>query len=106
MPIGKDSITKRVAKTDVTQETEINSESKNEEKPVTVPKKRTSAKKTVAKTSSDTTAGTNDEITKLDVQSNVLANVDSETVEKVIGHKEGSDSKKVSIGDDMPFYLM
>ena len=94
MPIGKDSITKRVAKVDV-QPTEN-----------TAPElvATTAAAPAAKKAPSKKSPATEAEATP--VATNVLSNVAPETVEAVIGHKEDAKYEKVSIGDDMPVFLM
>jgi len=89
MPIGKDSITKRVAKietNEVTQETVVTSVSEEKSEVKKAPAKKTSTKKAPTKA--------------------VLSNIAPETVEAVIGHKENKDFKKVEIGTDLPYYLL
>ena len=71
MSLGKDSITKRVAK------------------PAEAPK--TPAKKAPAK--------------KPAVKAEVLTNIAPETVKAVTAANEG-EIKKVSLGEDMPYYLL
>lgn len=105
MPVGKDSITKRVAKTEATQESEVKATPNAAEKTATAASKKPAAKKPA--TAKNTVAKNNTvKSEEKEINSNVLTNIAPETVEKVVGHKEGSDSEKVSIGDEMPFYLM
>ena len=89
MPIGKDSITKRVAKVDVIQAEAKTKEitPENDNQPVKKTTKSSSTKK-------DTT-------TKA-----VMTNIAPETVEAVIGHKENSNFIKIGIGSPLPFYLL
>ena len=96
MPIGKDSITKRVAKIETTvpsaQETEKVEKTESAPKTTaTTHKKKTPAKET---TTSKAPAKT------------VIANIAPETVAAVIGHKENTKFKKVEIGTDLPYYLL
>ena len=85
MPIGKDSITKRVAKAETTEKApETIEASALEVKP--------EAKKAPAKKSTPTKS--------------VIANVSPETVEAVIGHKENKEIYKVEIGTDLPYFLL
>ena len=89
MPIGKDSITKRVAKIEANEpaaeiiDTTVLAEKSEEKK---APAKKTSTKKAPVKA--------------------VLSNIAPETVEAVIGHKENKDIEKVEIGTDLPYYLL
>ncbi len=141
MPIGKDSIEKRVAKPDAetVSSTAVETESPDSGKKTAVKSESTasaskksssrksttgstasksSAKKTVADdgtaksslkaTVTSSTEGDVKNATEVSkkVKSNVLSNIAPETVEKVIGHKEDEKYEKVSIGDDMPYYLM
>ena len=96
MPIGKDSITKRVAKieTAVPSAQETEKIEKTESTPKTTattntkkaPAKKTTTPKAPAKT--------------------VITNIAPETVAAVIGHKENTNFKKVEIGSDLPYYLL
>ena len=140
MPIGKDSIEKRVAKPDAetVSSTAVETESPDSGKKTAVKSEsaasaskksssrksttgstasKSSAKKTVADgtaksslkaTVTSSTEGDVKNATEVSkkVKSNVLSNIAPETVEKVIGHKEDEKYEKVSIGDDMPYYLM
>ena len=91
MPIGKDSITKRVAKVETTvAETE---------KPATAPK--TTAKKPASKT----TATTKKPASKKPATT-VIANVAPETVAAVVGHRENDKFDKVELGESLPYYLL
>ena len=87
MPIGKDSITKRVAKTELVAEAPV---VEAVEAPVAEPTKKAPAKKT-------STTKTN---------KTVIANVAPETVEAVIGHNENKEPQKVEIGTDLPYFLL
>ena len=90
MPIGKDSITKRVAKTDTVekeQKSEVADTKTSETK--TEVKKPSAKKTTVAKTTQT-----------------VISNIAPETLEAVIGHKEKQSSDKIEIGTDLPYYLL
>ena len=78
MSLGKDSITKRVAKP-------------AQEKKAAPAAKKAPAKKPAAK--KETTAA-------------VLTNVAPETVEKVIGRAEDAAVVKVALGEKMPYYLL
>ena len=130
MPIGKDSITKRVAKT--TTEEKIAPElvatvaaapkapakkastasnakktaSTTANKTTSTAKKTTStAKKTAPKTEvKKETLTPPTEEKKVDTA--VLANVSPETVAAVIGHKEDEKYEKVQIGGKMPNFLL
>ena len=136
MPIGKDSITKRVAKqtpaNDIVTETLTppQTEDKNiaPELVATVgvapakttkkaPAKKTTTSKTTASkaTTAKSTAEKKPAAPKKTaskpaeaktVETTVLANVAPETVEKVIGHKEDEKYEKVQIGQKMPDFLL
>ncbi|MBE6547882.1 MAG: hypothetical protein E7667_03255 [Ruminococcaceae bacterium] len=134
MPIGKDSITKRVAKVEPAKaEPAIEVEKEENIAPELVattaaaPKKApakkasTAAKKpaaTTAKKPSSTTAkktpAKKDVVAEKltppaedpKVATNVLSNIAPETVEAVIGHKEDEKYEKVAIGDNMPAFLL
>ncbi len=93
MPIGKDSITKRVAKVDTTVV--------DTEKPATTPK--APAKKST--TSSNTKKPASKTTTKKPSTA-VIANIAPETVEAVVGHKENEKFNKVELGQNLPYYLL
>ncbi len=134
MPIGKDSIQKRVAKaTETTPVEEVKADVAVE---VAAPKADKPAAKTTAQkpTTKSTSAGTKKPATKAAastgakkttttkkptapkveapavetpvVETAVLANVSPETVAAVIGHDEKKPSDKVKIGQKMPTYLL
>ena len=99
MPIGKDSITKRVAKTAPAKE--VKEESIAPElvattaaAPVAPAKKSCKTKKTTQKK------------TTPKVSTNVLTSVAPETVEAVVGHKENDAYEKVGLGEDLPVHLL
>lgn len=102
MPIGKDSITKRVAK-NVTEE---NAAPELVGTAVAAPTKKSSAKSTSSKASASAGKTVSQKKAVPSVKQDVMTNVDVKTVEKVIGHKETGSSDKISIGDDMPTYLL
>ena len=133
MPIGKDSITKRVAKT--TNEEKIAPELVATT--AAAPAKKTPAKKstsTAKKTTSDSTEKKTTSTAKkpaakkpapkadvvvetltpptvaseneIKVETSVLANVSPETVAAVIGHKEKEACEIVQIGGKMPAHLL
>ena len=108
MPIGKDSIQKRVAKVEPAPETVV--ETANAKKPAA--KKATTTKKCAAtEKSAEKKPAAKKTAAKKPVADNkpataVLSNVAPETVAAVIGHKEGTPSEHVSIGDKMPNYLL
>lgn len=100
MPIGKDSIRKRVIGAECAECgacDEKPAQPVAEEKPAKAPTKRTSTKKTPAK--KKTTVAE-------EPASTVLTNVSPEVVEAVVGHKEGEQVEHVQILDDMPSYLL
>ncbi len=116
MPIGKDSITKRVAKT-TAEEKNIAPEliatvgvapakKAPPKKPSSTAKKTTSAAKKTAikveKVTPPTVKPDNDN----KVETAVLANVSPETVKAVIGHTENEKYEKVQIGQKMPVHLL
>ena len=103
MPIGKDSITKRVAKT--TTEEKIAPELVATT--AAAPAKKAPAKKTPStakKPAAKKTAAPKAEAPA--VETAVLANVSPETVAAVIGHKENEKYEKVQIGQKMPDFLL
>ncbi len=128
MPIGKDSITKRVAKT-------TNEENIAPELVATTaaaPAKKAPAKKSTSTAKKTATASTEKKIASTKkpaakktaptakvvtetltppteapvVETAVLANVSPETVAAVIGHKEDEKYEKVQIGQKMPDFLL
>ena len=118
MPIGKDSITKRVAKT--TTEEKIAPElvattaaapaakapakkSTSTAKKTTSTAKKPAAKKTAPKAEPEKVAPVAE---APGVETAVLANVAPETVAAVIGHKEDEKYEKVQIGQKMPDFLL
>ena len=126
MPIGKDSITKRVAKT--TNEEKIAPElvattaaapaakttakksTSTAKKTTTTTKKPSTAKKPAApkaETVKETLTPPTEAPEKMPVvDTAVLANVSPETVAAVIGHKEDEKYEKVQIGQKMPSFLL
>ncbi len=121
MPIGKDSIQKRVAKATDTAPAEAVAEVKDTpaekpaakkpatKKPATTQKasaataeKKPAAKKPAAKKPAAPKA------TKpaAEPATAVMANVSPEVVEAVVGHEEGAAVEHVSIGDKMPTFLL
>ena len=118
MPIGKDSITKRVAKqTEPAKEENIAPElvATTAAAPATKKapaKKTTSSASTAKKTTATTTkkpAAPKAAAPKVEapvVETAVLANVSPETVAAVIGHKEDEKYEKVQIGQKMPDFLL
>ncbi len=126
MPIGKDSITKRVAKVETPAEEKIAPElvattaaapKKAPAKKTSTTAKSTTTKSTTAKKPASSTAKkapakkpATETLTppteEPKVATNVLSNVAPETVEAVIGHKENEKFEKVQVGDKMPTYLL
>ena len=120
MPIGKDSITKRVAKT--TNEEKIAPElvatvaaAPAEKKAPAKKASASTAKKTTSSTTKKTTTPKKPAAPKAEpvketaapvVETAVLANVSPETVAAVIGHKEDEKYEKVQIGQKMPDFLL
>lgn len=100
MPIGKDSIRKRVIGAECAECgacDEKPAQPVAEEKSAKAPTGRTSTKKTPVK-KKPTTAE--------EPVATVLTNVSPEVVEAVVGHKEGEQVEHVQILDDMPNYLL
>ena len=100
MPIGKDSITKRVAKVEKVEENIA---------PELVATTAAAPKKAPAKKTSTTTAkkpAAKKPAAEKKVETTVLANVAPETVAAVIGHKEDEKYEKVQIGQKMPDFLL
>lgn len=127
MPIGKDSITKRVAKqTDTVTAKEEKIAPELVATTAAAPKapaKKTSTASTAAKktasTAKKTTTAKKPAAPKAEVKAEdvapveekkvetaVLANVSPETVAAVIGHKEDEKYEKVQIGQKMPSFLL
>lgn len=119
MPIGKDSITKRVAKVETTEVKEQNiapelvatvgvAPAKAPAKKTTsTAKKSTTAAKKPSATNKPAAANKPAEIkAEPEVTTGVLSNIAPETVEAVIGHKEDEKYQKVQIGEKMPTFLM
>ena len=111
MPIGKDSIKKRVAKVDTTAEVttaEVAAEKAPAKKAPA--KKATTTKKSASSTAKKPSTKKAPVATEAPVAAEpataVLSNVAPETVAAVIGHEEGTPSNHVSIGDKMPNYLL
>ena len=132
MPIGKDSITKRVAKQDPAKETNIAPElvattaaAPAERKPAA--KKTSSTAKKTASTTKKTTSATKKPAAKKTapkadtviekltpptavdeklVDIAVLANIAPETGAAVIGHEEKAPSDIVQIGGKLPTHLL
>ena len=109
MPIGKDSITKRVAKVEKVEEN-IAPElvATTAAAPKAPAKKTSAAPKAKAPAAPKKAPAKKPEAPKAEptVETTVLANVAPETVEAVIGHKENDKFDKVQIGDDLPIFLM
>jgi len=130
MPIGKDSIQKRVAKNATTEPTpvaepvvEAVEESKPTEpvkkpaapkKPATTQKKPATTKKSTTSTTTKKTTTPRKPATKkpapaetpAEPATTVIANISPEVVEKVVGHEEGAATEHVQIGSKMPTYLL
>ena len=133
MPIGKDSITKRVAKqAEPEKSTEKNiapelvatsaaapkvtakkaastaakkPATSSAKKPAASTAKKPAAKKPTATKKETLTPPTEAPSTPL-VDTAVLANVSPETVAAVTGHKENSGFEKVQVGEKMPVHLL
>ena len=96
MPIGKDSITKRVAKIETSAP--VAEDQVKAEAPVTAtePEKAVAPKKSTPKKTT----------TKKSTAKTVIANIAPETVKAVIGHEENSGFEKIEIGSELPYYLL
>ncbi len=110
MPIGKDSITKRVAKPAANEEKNIAPElvATTAAAPKKAPAKKTTstaAKKTPASEAKKPAAKTAPKSEKK-VETAVLGNVSPETVKAVIGHEENKGFEKTQIGEKMPVHLL
>ena len=114
MPIGKDSIQKRVAKVETTQDNmapELVATTAAAPAKTSTTKKTTTTKSTTTKSTTTAKKPTTKKpaapkVEKVKVETAVLTNVAPETVEKVIGHKEDEKYEKVQIGQKMPTFLM
>ena len=127
MPIGKDSITKRVAKQaepEKTTEKNIAPElvatsaaapkatakkaASTAKKPTNSSAKKPAAKKPTPKTETVTVKLTPPEVDPKEklVDTAVIANIAPETVAAVTGHKENSGFEKVQVGEKMPVHLL
>ncbi len=123
MPIGKDSITKRVAKpaakdAQVKEAAPVKQVEKEEKiapelvaTAAAAPAKKPAAKKTSASTAKKPSAAKKPAVEKTapaeeKVTTGVLSSVAPETVEAVIGHKEDEKYEKVRIGQKMPDFLL
>ena len=103
MPIGKDSITKRVAKVEKTEE---NIAPELVATTAAAPKKTPAKKTTTTTTTKKAPAKKPAPKAEPKVETTVISNIAPETVETVIGRKETDETKKVQIGQDLPIYLM
>lgn len=132
MPIGKDSITKRVAKQaepEKTTEKNIAPElvatsaaapkatakkaASTAKKPTNSSAKKPAAKKPAAKKPTPKTETVTVKLTPPEVDPKeklvdtaVIANIAPETVAAVTGHKENSGFEKVQVGEKMPVHLL
>lgn len=119
MPIGKSSIEKRVAKTDVEKKNQAPelvattgvapAKKAPAKKTSTTAAKTTTAKKAPAKKPAAPKAEKADKVappTEAKVDTLVLTNVAPETVEKVTGHKEKEGFEKVQVGQKLPAHLL
>lgn len=116
MPIGKDSITKRVAKTETVTKKVTPPETEPQENiapelvatvgvaPKAPAKKASTAKKPASTAKKPTSKPA--EKAAAEVTTGVISNIAPETVEAVIGHKEDEKYQKVQIGEKMPSFLM
>ncbi len=110
MPIGKDSITKRVAKT-ATEEKNTAPElvATSAAAPKKAPAKKTTAAKKPAATDAKKPAAKKPAAPKntaVKVDTTVIANISPETVAAVTGHKENKGFQKVQLGDKLPVHLL
>lgn len=104
MPIGKDSITKRVAKT-ATEEKNTAPElvATSAAAPKKAPAKKTA---TAAKKPAPKKPATPKATAPAKVDTAVIANISPETVAAVTGHKENKGFGKVQLGDKLPVHLL
>lgn len=116
MSIGKDSIQKRVAKTNAPAEEATQAPQATEVKEAKPTVKKAPAKKSTTGTAKapaakkpaakKATAPKADAPAAPTVGTAVMANVSPEVVEKITGHKENSAVEHVQIGAKMPSYLL
>lgn len=123
MPIGKDSIQKRVAKTAPETTAEVAETAVKPAPAKKAPAKKPAATTAAKKAASATTAEKKPAAKKAPAKkpavpkaempaepvapaTAVMANVSPEVVEAVVGHEEGAAVEHVSIGDKMPTYLL
>lgn len=116
MPIGKDSIQKRVAKVEVEEniapELVATTAAAPAKKASPAKSSRTTAKKPAEKKPTEKKAAAKpaqkkaEAVEATEPKAAVLTNIAPEVVEKVIGHKENEKYEKVQIGDKMPTFLM
>lgn len=112
MPIGKDSIRKRVIGAECEECGACEKKPVAKEKapaaaaPKKAPAKKAPAKRAPAK--KKPTAAPAPEVAPAEpaVTGSVLANVSPAVVEAVVGHKEGEQVEHIQILDDMPSYLL
>ena len=105
MPIGKDSITKRVAKVETAEENIAPELVATTAAAPKAPAKKAPAKKPATATAKKP-AQKKPTAPKTEGKEAVLSSVAPETVEAVIGHKENAKVETVKIGDELPIYLM
>ena len=104
MPIGKDSITKRVAKTATEEKNtapELVATSAAAPKKAPAKKTTTTVKKPAAKKPAAPKA-----TAPAKVDTAVIANISPETVAAVTGHKENKEFQKVQLGENLPIHLL
>ncbi len=105
MPIGKDSIQKRVAKV-----APAATEEKTEEQATPAAKKPAARKPAAKKPATGKSAAPKAEPAKAETKAEpataVMGNVAPETVEKVVGHAEKAPVEHVQIGAKMPTHLL
>lgn len=121
MPIGKDSIQKRVMQASGSAPQEEKAPAPEGAKAVGTPeqagapattstpkrpgrpRKQPAATAEAGKTAeAETTTGTAEAV----AATTVMGNVSPEVVEKVTGHPEGQGSRSVQVTEDMPYYLL
>ena len=131
MPIGKDSIQKRVMQASGTAPQAEKAPAPEGAKTVSTPeqadapgtnsaprrpgrpRKQPAATAEAGKaTEAETTTGTAEAVaatetaTATTTTTTVMGNVSPEVVEKVTGHPEGQGSRSVQVTEDMPYYLL
>ena len=108
MPIGKQSINRVAKKADTEEVKPITAEAPaKEEKPATAKKSGSCATRTKTVKLTPPSVDTKPETTAPVVTEHVIANIDPEVVEKVVGKETPAPKDgKVKVTDPMPSYLL